>query len=375
MITVSAGLRAEIDKLRGRKLYGRVKIDYSDANIDNTILAWANTILDNTYGNQVYNGKEDVTHKYIALDGQWMLDDTWYLPPVSEVEQSRGEIGWWSQEVCLEDGTFPDAPKAMLGYSVLGYTPLSGGTETYPQLFVNFLPRTISDLRIAFDNARGEYAVDFDIILYALDNSVLHTESITGNAGLKYVTTIADVNLVSQMCLKVYKWSYPGAHAKCAEIFTAISETYEGADIFNIHVIENREIVENGVPLGSTAAGQCTIDLFNRFRAFDFDNTTSKFYNVIRDGVRILPYVGDGVEWVPLGVFFAREWDIPKRGMTVTVTGLDRMALLDESEYKTNQTIQAPADETWTIDTAGEWGGGTLIDCAISGNAIGMVLS
>jgi hypothetical protein len=373
MITISAGLRTEIEKLRGRRLFGRVRIDYSDANIDATIIAWANTIAEHTYPEQVFNGKEDVTHKYISFDGQWVLDGTWYLPPETETEKARGEIGWWGHERSLESGSFSNASRRMYGEKLYSDSLYSGLTETFPNVNVNFLPRTISDIRVSFDNAREEYAVDFDVVLLGADYSELDRITVTGNAGYKYITSISPVNSVSQICLFVYKWSKGMTQAKCAEMFTSISELYEGQDLISFSTVENRELPEEGVPLGSTAAGECTITLFNRSRLFDFDNTTSKLFNVIREGVRIKPYIGDGTEWIPLGVFYAKTWDVPKNGITATVTGLDRMALLAESEYKTNQIIQAPESESHLIDTAGEWNAGDLVGVVVSTNSLVMV--
>jgi hypothetical protein len=261
----------------------------------------------------------------------------------------------------------------MYGSKLYGDSLYSGLTETFPSVCVNFLPRTISDIRVSFDNAREEYAVDFDVVLLGADYTELDRVTVTGNAGYKYITSITPVNSVSQICLFVYKWSKGMTQAKCAEMFTSISELYEGQDLISFSTVENRELPEDGVPLGSTAAGECTVTLFNRSRLFDFDNTTSKLFNVIREGVRIKPYIGDGIEWIPLGVFYAKTWDIPKNGITATVTGLDRMALLDESEYKTNQIIQAPASEAHTIDTAAEWNSGDLSGVIVSVDSLGMV--
>jgi len=156
-------------------------------------------------------------------------------------------------------------------------------------------------------------------------------------------------------------------------MYTSIYELYNGSDIMTLQVVENRELADNGIPLGTTASGKCVVELYNRNRTFDYDNSESRLYGVIRAGVRISPEIGDGTNWIPLGVFYATDWDITKQGITATVTGLDRMARLDESEYATNTIIEAPADESFLTDTAGEWNGGTLYGILVTGNTIGMV--
>lgn len=372
MIACSARLKAEFRKLRGRRLFVRVKIDYSDANIDNTVTAWANTTQEHTQLSQTYNGKEDVPSKWASLDGSWVLDGTWKLMPETPADLAKLEIGWWSHERALEDGTFPDAETPLFGERLLGEEVL-GRYLGIPELHINFLARTISEIRIAFDNARLEYAVDFQVILTDIDGASLSVVNVTGNAGLKYVAVIAPVSGVCQMTLRVTKWSHGLRQAKVAEMFTAITETYEGPDIMNLRVIENREISDKGLPLGQTASGQCVISIFNRYRAFDYDNTDSKLYGVVRKGNRITVWIGDGVEWVLCGTFYAREWDIDKRAIGVTVTGLDRMASLDDSEFSSNQVIQPPADASFLTDTYAEWASGDLAGIETAGNAIRMV--
>jgi len=112
---------------------------------------------------------------------------------------------------------------------------------------------------------------------------------------------------------------------------------------------------------------------FNRDRLYDWDNSTSRLFNFIRKGVKIIPEIGDGTNWIPLGVYFAEEWDIPKNDLAVTVSGMDRMAALDKSEYITSQAVTAPDNTTITIDTNEEWLSATMIGAEVSGATIRMI--
>ena len=360
MIVVPTALKNEIQKQRKRHLKARVRIDYSDANIDSTIIAWSNSILRGSYTSQVFNGREDVSYKYAALDGKWLLDGTWVLPPETEAEQDAYEIGWRSVQVSKPDGTFQDytSKHALLGRKLLGSVML-GGMVDVPHVSVNFLPRTISSVRISFDNARMEYARDFDVVLYNTAGTELYRLQVTDNTGVKYVSDITTQNEVAQMTIRIYKWSEAGTCAKVAEIFTSVSELYTDKDILSFQVIENRELSDDGVPLGTTASGQIVLQLYNRFRRFDNTNTLSAIYNLIREGVRIRPEIGDGTNWIPLGIFYAKSWDIPRNDIIVTVSGVDRLALMAESEYKSNVIIEAPSDESYTTNTTAEWSAGT----------------
>lgn len=369
MITVPAALKTEVEKLRGRRLQARCRIDYSDANIDNTITATASSVEENTYLDQVYNGKEDVSAIWASLDGSWELGAP-ALGPETEAGKSEYEVGWWNQELSLSDGLFYHAHAPLLGEKLLGDELLETLTVC-PTLVVSFTARTLSSVRISFDNARMEYAVDFDIEFYDVGLVLLDSVSVTGNTGVKYVSTISALNQVCEMRLKIYKWSHAGRQAKVAEMYTSIFEMYNGSDIMNLQIVENRELSDT-VPLGTTASGKCVLALYNRNRKFDYDNTTSNLFGVVRAGVRISPEIGDGTNWTPLGVFYAKDWDISKREITATVTGLDRMAQLGESDYATNTIIQAPADETYLTDTNAEWAAGTVDGVIVSGDTITM---
>lgn len=360
MIVVPTALKNEIQKQRKRHLKARVRIDYSDANIDSTIIAWAGTTARGSYLNQTYNGREDVSYKYASLDGKWVLDGTWVLCPETEAEQDAYEIGWRSVQLSTADGTFQSytTSHAVLGKKLLGSIML-GEMVDVPHVSVNFLPRTISQVRVSFDNARMEYARDFDIVFYNQARTELYRLQVTDNTGVKYISAITTQYLVAQMTVRVYKWSESNACAKVAEIYTAVSELYTDKDILSLQVIENRELSDDGVPLGTTASGQIVLQLFNKYRRFDNTNTTSAIYNLIREGVRIRPEIGDGTNWVPLGVFFAKSWDIPRNDIVVTVSGVDRLALMAESEYKSNVIIEAPDDTSYTTNTTAEWKAGS----------------
>ncbi len=372
MIATTPALKAEIQKLRGRRLHVRCRIDYSDANLDNTVIAWSAENQENTYISQVVNGKEDTSERFLALDGKWILGEDWALAPASVTEQANFEIGWWSKSLSTPTGVFQDGNSYLLGERLLNEFDL-GPLVEYPELFVNFLPRTMTAVRLSFDIARNEYAVDFSITFYNSAGAILHNIDVAGNAGIRYVADMAELNAVSQMRISIRKWSEIGVSAKVAEMFTAITDLYGEDDILSLQVVENRELPEDGIPLGQTASGSCVLTLFNRDRAFDFDNVTSKLYNVVREGVRITPEIGDGTTWIPLGVYYAKAWDIDKQSLSVTVTGVDRMALLDETIFSSNVIVQAPSPQTFLITSTAEWNTGTKVDTAAASGSLRMV--
>lgn len=372
MIVVPESLQTEIKKLRGRQLEARCRFDFSDTSIDNTILGFSNGINHGSIYEQLYNGKEDVTHKWFSLDGSCKLDGTYHLAPETESGKEKYEIGWWSELLSNDSGEIKTHQGKAFNRKAFGTITL-GRTINPPSAMVNFTPRQVSEINVAFDNARNEYAIDFDVNFYDINGALLDTYSITGNTGLKYNAAITPISAVSIMEVKVTKWSHSHRNIKIAEMFTMISIMINGRDIVSMQVIEDRELSNNSLPIGTTASGSCVLQFFNRNRLFDWNNTESRLYNFIRKGVKMIPEIGDGINWVPMGTYFVEEWDIPTEGIIVTATGLDLMAALDESEYTTSAAIEAPNDQNFLVDTAGEWSSATLNGTEVSGDTIRMV--
>jgi hypothetical protein len=145
-----------------------------------------------------------------------------------------------------------------------------------------------------------------------------------------------------------------------------------GSDIISLQVIEDRELSDKSLPVGTTASGTCVVEFYNRSRLFDWNNKESRLYNFVRKGVKMFPEIGDGINWIPMGTFYVEEWDIPVQDIVVTATGLDLMASLDDSEYTTSAAITAPNDQTFLIDTNVEWISATLNGTQAVGNTLMM---
>jgi hypothetical protein len=372
MIDVPVSLKTEIQKLRGRRLEARCRLDFSDASIDNTIIAFGSSVNNSGIYSQLYNGKEDMSFKWMSCDGFGDLGGSWRLMPDTPEAYEKYEAGWWSEEISAADTRFSEYFPNAFGEFCFSEQAI-GASITPPSVFVNFTPRQVAQVKLAFDNMREEYAEEFDVRFYNSLSQIIGTHSVTGNLGYKYNQAITILYNVCMMEIKILKWSHAGTNAKIAEMYTMISQMINGSDIMSLQVIENRELSDDNLPVGTSASGSCVMKFFNRDRLYDWDNSTSRLFNFIRKGVKIIPEIGDGTNWIPLGVYFAEEWDIPKNELSVVVSGMDRMAALDKSEYITSQAVTSPDDLTITIDTAEEWESATMNGVEVSGATIRMI--
>ena len=313
------------DKMRAdrRQVLARVAIDYTDPFLDQSIEIETSENANISYPQQTADSVQEATHKWASLDGSWVLDGTYHLAPPPD-KLSQYQFGWWGKQLAGAGGAV-SAP--------------------YPTLTVTHLPRPIHTLKVIGDTARGEYPVDFEIKLYAQDDTLLYTETVTGNTLVSWRKTLPShvLDVVKQV-LTITKWSHAGRQAKIIEFFTSIREVYETGDLMSLHLLEEREASQGSLPVGNISANELTLTLSNEDKKFDVDNEQSPLKNLLKPNRRIQVWLGaetsNGEEWVPLGTFWSLDWDSPDDTLEATVTARDRMELLRKSTFQTSQVLQ-----------------------------------
>ena len=301
-----------------RRWFGKVVIDYTDTEIDQSITISANE-ESNTQKAQVANALSTPAYKYASLDGSWLLDGSYHLAP----DEDEAEMGWWGSTLAGIGGTF---------------------SIPYPRLTAEFFSRPVRSLKVVGDNKRGEYPVDFEIKLYGNGDVLLHTETVTTNTQMTWTKEITQVSQVVKMTLEISKWSHEGRQVKILEFFTSIQETYEGDDILLIDLLEERDVSQGSLPIGNISANEITVQLNNINNKFDAGNTNSPLFELLKANRRIRAWLGvelpnESVEYVPLGVFYSGDWDVPETEIHAQTVGLDMMERLRNSDYSTS-TVQ-----------------------------------
>ncbi len=321
MYSVSQEFESKIKTPIHRKIYGKVQVDYTDPHIDQTILMSANENANVSYPQQTADGITEPAAKYASLDGSWVLDGTYALAPGLADD---GQMGWWGSQLSDEDGLF-DLP--------------------LPKLTAVFAPRPVWSLRVVGDSQRNEHPVDFTITLYDENETWLYSENVTDNDNIVWEKDIEAINEVAKMTLEIAKWSHESRQVKILEFFTSIQETYEGDDIFLINLLEEREVSQGSLPIGSISANEIEIRLNNETRKFDTGNKGSSIYGLVKPNRRIRVWLGvekedTTKEWVPLGVFWSGKWEVPDNGIYAQTMGRDRLELLRKTNYSTSQVQQ-----------------------------------
>jgi hypothetical protein len=346
LLTVSDIYREKV-LAQTRQILGRVTIDYSAPETDSSIIVTANENAHITQNQQVANNVEMPTHKWASLDGSWVLDGTYYLCPDTEDAAVNNEMGWWGKSMAGADGAF---------------------SASYPTLTVEFSSRVVSTLQVVGDFVRGECPVDFNVYLYN-SATLLYTETVTGNTEAAWEKPITPVSEVTKSVLEITKWSHPGRQAKILEFFVRLMETYEGNDLHSLSLLEERDVSNGSLPIGNISSNELDLSIYNRDRKFDAGNTESRLYQLIKPNRKVrawlgLPNASDGERvstdavmlgmclnaevilagnetvWVPLGVFYTRDWTVPEQKLNANVTAQDRLSLLDNANYAADEFLQ-----------------------------------
>jgi hypothetical protein len=315
-----------VDKLKANDIppiHAKCIIDYTDPFMDQSIEINVNEQANVSYLQQTADSVDETLHKWASLDGSWLLDGTYHLAP-SMNELSQYQFGWWANQLAGTDGIF---------------------IEPFPSLTVTHFPRPIHTLKAVGDMARQEYPVDFSISLYAEDDILLHTETVTNNTEIVWTKPLVNPVLdVVKQVLTITKWSHSGRQAKIIEFFTSIQEIYLSNDLMNLTLLEEREVSIGSLPVGNISANEISIILNNESKKFDVNNEQSPLKNLLKPNRRIRPWLGveinDEIEWVPLGTFWSLDWDSPDDTVEAIVTARDRMELLRKGTFQSSQAQQ-----------------------------------
>lgn len=315
-----------LDKMKAdrRQVLARVAIDYTDPFIDQSLEIEANEQANVSYPQQTADSVDQTTRKYACLDGTWDLTSGEYHLAPSADQLTQQQFGWWGAQFADQDGYF---------------------SQPYPTLTVRHLPRPIRSLRVVGDTAREEWPVDFQIKLYGPDDTLLKTETVTGNDQVSWSKTLVPQVLdVAKQELIITRWSLPGTCAKIIEFFTSIREVYETGDLVSVRLLEEREASQGSLPVGNISSNEITLALNNESKKFDLDNENSPLKNLLKPNRRIHVWlgteIGGDMEWVPLGTFWSLDWDSLDDSLEATVVARDRMELLRKSTFQTSQVLQ-----------------------------------
>lgn len=322
MFPVTQKFQEEIRNTRGRKVYGRLEIDYTDVFLDESINVDVSESANVSYPQQTADNINVPYGKILSLDGSCRLDGTYVLAPTEEESYMR-QMGWWGNQLSDVNGNF---------------------INPYPTLSINFNSRPLTKLTVIGDASRREYPVDFNIYAYGENDTLIYTENIVNNDVVNWNKELNNpVTGITKLSLEILKWNLPNRQVKITEFYTSIKGIYEDDDIVSMKIIEQRNDSSYGIPIGAVANNEIEIQLDNKNGRFTTDNKQSPLYQMLKPNRRIKSFLGvmvdGGIEYVPTGVFWTDDWNIPSNQPMVSTIGRDRLKFLEEDSYTTNSPL------------------------------------
>lgn len=95
--------------------------------------------------------------------------------------------------------------------------------------------------------------------------------------------------------------------------------------LINSSILEEAYSSRDSTPFGNITSNELSFSLFNEQGLFNPENTTSKYYGLIKKGVKVESFIKPVASpiWDPLGVFYITDWTTNSNNMTVDVTAND----------------------------------------------------
>ena len=332
MFTVSEDFTDKISAGK-RKVVGMVKVYWTDPYFLKDSINYSiscNDVLEGALLQQVLDDSSISTRKWWQLDETTSFEAEIYPAPSTIIMAmaEKARFGWWGKASSQDDGSFSVSPKITIQH---------------------LTAKTVFDVLVTGDDAYEEFPVDFKVILYSdegtytfnvVDNQLASwrgsvPETIKSQAG---TPGHFDFRAVTKMELEISKWSKAGSAVKIVS-FTAINETiFNSDDIVSMSLLEELEVTNGGLPIGTASANEIDITFNNIEDKFYSGNPGSELKNVLLPNRKIKPYIGtqlaDNVfEYIPLGEYWSMGWNATESSSDITVTARDRMELLRQTKY------------------------------------------
>lgn len=296
-----------------RTIYGKVEITYTDPFIDEDIVASASETGRFTYAEQVADNITVAPYKWFSLHEN-VLNGSYH--PLSGTQDPS--VGWWGTTLSDARGNFA--------------SPIT--------LTIQFDSRLVQNLQVVGDSQLNCYPVNFTIKLYNSVNTVLYTETVTGNASYLWYKDITDVQNVAKMELSITTISKSNHVAKVVELFTAVVETYEADQVEAVELLEELEFQSGTIMLGALSSNEIDITLDNTDKRFSPGNVLSPLNGLLKRNRRIRAWLGAVVngttQWYSLGVFWTTMWKVTDQAIVVALTARDRLELMRATQFTTS---------------------------------------
>lgn len=310
MINVSNSFKKAI-KSDNREIYGYVEVDHNktDYDLSVTTTPTLNEIVLSD-GSGIISGKKIMTsyatleNNYTLLDGSFMV---WNENVVSDVG-------------LISDNTFENILNTSI---IIDNSSSSIGVKGITLYFKDNLP------------------FDFDIT-FIYSNDTVSIDHVRNNESMVYQKIFTNDIYISQMKLDILTVEHPDNRLRISCIDFNVSDLYYGDELVNFNITEEIDLLLENLPINT-----CSIKLNN----YPNENQGNKFDPINPVGItkyltsntEMKPYIGvltedNGVEYVPMGVFYIKNWSSDSDG-NVSINGENLLGIFRDTTISSDGTF------------------------------------
>jgi len=292
-----------------RKTSAKVNFEILDNEAYNDVSSSASTEAHLSRVSQVTDKVRKASNQYATFERDYFrLDGSFRIPPKPD-EDVRNELGWWSGDICGEDGVF-----------------------TVPQILtLTFSAEHNSmGLTIHFDALTNEYASDFDIEVYQANNVLIASESVIDNKDAIFVW-LHGLDDYRKIVITIRKWAHGFRRARILEIDFGVVNEYEGDKLIKVALIEQMNVVGDTLP-----ANEIKFTIDNSSKEFNILNPQG-FYRFLKERQQVSLNIGveieeDVFEYVSTSGYYLTDWQSDEGALTTSFTARNIFELF-EKEY------------------------------------------
>jgi len=207
----------------------------------------------------------------------------------------------------------------------------------YPTIAVRFPAMYVNKIRFVCDPTGG-YPVDFDVAIATAGVGNAKLITFTNNTVADRTIDLGGSFLGDHIYIVVRQWSKGNVPIKFLEFTPCLIIELTKNEIISMKI---EETISNGeeLTIGSVAAKSLSLVIDDTAKNFYPDNPTSLYGKYMLPNVKIMPYIGvwtgTQFEYANMGVYYADKWEVAENDLSVTVTGLDIIAQIDNLNFTT----------------------------------------
>lgn len=250
---------------------------------------------------QLIDGIEMPSGRFLSLERNlWLLDGS-YMP----IDQGESEqIGWWSQDVCGDDGVFTDPPYVRFDFSQdvtsIGFT-------------------------LFFDVDGGCPPDTVRTTVYAHDNSVMADSTVTCGSAVLVIDLPCERYRAVRFSFPYM--GFPHRRVRMTECVFGVVKSYDPDNLASAKLTYGADIACDKFV---TSQLEMTVD--NADSAYNMRNPAS-IYAFLQDGQEIRTYISIGGVRTDMGKFRFTSAKAKDGGITAQIKANDRAYGLDGIQY------------------------------------------